>query len=140
MRSPSTTLLASVLLASTACAPDSGDVSFRDLYERHAQLGDAEAVGLFEACPSDKEGAWLVRHLDAPQADATTVRFEFSKTMSPERAACVREYLEGLGAKEFETDTEFAQYGTWVWGSTTENDPNDPSTTSTGGNAGSSTG
>lgn len=137
MRPHSLILPASLLLA--ACEADTGRATFRDLYERQALLDDAQAGGLFAACPLGDAGPWVVRHLDAPNEDAAEVRVEFAKVAPLAWATCVRGYLQDHGAAEFEGDTEQAQYGTWYWGSTTENDPNDPSTTGTATDAGDTT-
>lgn len=132
------TLIASVLvaLAFVGCdAAPSDPVVSRDLYERGVLVDDAAACGLFAGVPSDDEGPWTLRHLDNPQPpvdpETVVVRIEFAKTMSPGKAALVRDALKALGAVEIEGETD-AQHGTTTAGTSTSADSEGGTTGTTG--------
>lgn len=107
--------LFAAILTLAACSLLDDEVTPRDLYERHVLADDADAIGLFSGVPSDDEGPWQVRHLDNPQPpvnpDVVVVRIEFAKSMSPAKAALLRDALKALGAAEFEGETD-GQHGT----------------------------
>lgn len=106
--------LFAAMLTLAACSP-ADEITPRDLYERHVLAEDADAIGLFSGVPSDDEGPWQVRHLDNPQPpvdpETVVVRIEFAKSMSPGKAALVRDAIKVLGAMEFEAETD-GQHGT----------------------------
>lgn len=100
-----------ILAAVLACTPPVDDPTApRDIYEQQGHLFDADVAEVFAGCPSDDDGPWTLRYLDAPQPDEVYVRFEFSKPLTAEGAACFAERFQKLGVADIETDTFAGDY------------------------------